>query len=330
MSGVQIDTISARGGSLAGSGQVAQRLLEANFNVNALRTNTVLRKDEWEQMDNTLVEIARKRLVATQALMNAGLRHNISNGLGTTILEWEQVTDMEPAEVSMSGVTEGERDRLEFALQGLPLPIIHKDFQINIRALEASRRTGDSLDTAQTAMASRLVVEAIEEMVFVGNATQAATRTIPGLLTHADRNTGSVTGDWDTSTTGEQMVDDIIAMQTALQADFMFGPYGLFVPNAAYLRMADDFKTNSDKTILQRLLDIPNISWILPSSDVTAGSIVMLQLTKDVFDEVVGMQPTVIEWETNGGMTFNFKVMAIMIPRVRSTITNQSGVCHYS
>ena len=50
------------------------------------------------------------------------------------------------------------------------------------------------------------------------------------------------------------------------------------------------------------------------------------QISQHAHSEVIGMQPTVVSWETRGGMTMNFKVMSIMIPRVRSTKTLQSGV----
>lgn len=328
----RIDMISVTPqGNIVGTGDVAQRLMQADFNINALRTNDVLRKDEWKAMDNVLIEISRKRLVAVQLLVERGLSFPIGNGLGTTILEWEQVSDMDAANVSMAGVTEGERDTLEYTLQSMPLPIIHKDFNINIRKLEASRTTGQPLDTAQVAMASTLVAEAVEEMVFLGHATREGSSRIYGLLTETNRNTGSVTANWDTAgTSGANKLTDVLAMINAMQDDHMYGPYGLFVPQTAFLNLQDDFKSESDKTEMARLLEIDSLDFIRPSRDVTAGAVVMVQLTSDVIDEVIGLQPTIVQWDTNGGMTKNFKVMAIMIPRVRSTVTNQSGIAHYS
>lgn len=318
-------------GQLIGTGDVAQRLLQADFNINALRTNAVLRKDEWKAMDDVLIEIARKRLVAVQMLTDRGLSFPIGNGLGTTILEWEQVSDMDPADVSMSGVTEGERDILDFTPQSMPLPIIHKDFNINIRKLEASRTTGQPLDLAQIAMASTVVSETIETMIFLGHATREGSSRIYGLLTEGNRNTGSVTANWDTpATSGANKLTDVIAMIAAMQDDNMYGPYGLFVTQTAFLNLQDDFKSNSDKTEMARLLEVEELEFIKPSKDVTAGAVVMFQLTRDVIDEVIGLQPTIVQWESQGGMVINFKVMAIMIPRVRSTKTNQSGIAHYS
>lgn len=331
-SGVQIDTISRVHGGYNGSGRVAQALLANDFNVGALRTNDILRKEEWKQFDEAVVDIAQKRLVGVGELVSRGLTYSIGNALGTTQLEWEQAGEMTPADISMSGITEGERDRIDFALKTMPLPIIHKDFELNIRHLEASRTRGQSLDTMQAEQSSRVVSEQIESLLFAGSSLAVLGSSIPGLLTESNRLTGSVTANWDTVATGEEMVADTIAMITALSAtgNNMYGPYGMFVPVAAYNRMADDYKAASDKTIMQRLMEIAGLEFIRPSSDVTAGSVLMVQLTKDVVDEVIGMQPTLVQWESMGGMKVNFKVMAIMIPRVKSTKSGQSGIAHYS
>lgn len=318
------------GGDMQAHGSVAMRLMQSGFNINALRTNDVLRKDEWSTLDNTLIEIARNRLVAVNELVSRGLTYNIANGLGTTILEWEQVSDMEPAEVSMAGVTEGQRDILDFALQSMPLPIIHKDFNINIRKLEASRTTGQPLDLAQAEMAMRLVMEQTESMVFNGHTTQVGTSKIYGLTNEPNVNTGSTSANWDSAAVGSNYLTDILGAIDLAEADNMYGPYGVFCTQKAFNRMQNDFKAESDKTIMSRLMKISGIQFIKPSKDLAANTFVLFQLTKDVIDEVVGLQPTVVSWETNGGMTMNFKVMSIMIPRVRSTKTAQSGIAVYA
>lgn len=326
--GVQIDTISAGAGGLTGSGDVATRLMQSGFNVNALRTNDVLRKDEWIQYDQALVEVARDRLPLVSELVNRGLTYNISNGLGTTILEWEDVSDMEPANVSMAGVTRGEQDTLEFTLRSMPLPIIHKDFTINIRKLEASRSTGMPLDTAQAELAGRLVAEETEKMVILGHATRVGAAQIYGIDTVPNSSAITMTGTtgWDTDSTGAEILADVLSAMAALETDNMYGPYTLIVTYAAWNRMLEDFKAESDKTIVQRVLELPGILNVIPSKNVPAEHAYLVQMTRDVIDEVIGMQPTVVQWETQGGMQLHFKVMSIMIPRVRFTQTLQSGI----
>ena len=324
----QVDIISAQGGQLVGSGDVATRLMQSGFNINALRTNAVLRKDEWLQFDTALIEVARQRLPLVSMLVNAGLSFPISNGLGTTILEWEQVSDMEPADVSMSGVTRGQEDTLEYTLQSMPLPIIHKDFTINIRKLEASRTLGQPLDTAQAELAGRLVAEATEAMVIDGHATRVGAAEIFGLDTVANSQAITITDLWDTTTGAVDYVVDVLAAIAALQGDFMFGPYVLIVNYTSWNRMQNDYIATdiTGKTIAQRVADIEGITSIIPSTDVAANTAYVVQLTRDVIDEVIGLQPTTVQWETQGGMQVHFKVMSIMIPRVRFTRTLQSGV----
>ncbi|KKN66746.1 hypothetical protein LCGC14_0468570 [marine sediment metagenome] len=328
--GVHIDTIHADRGGLHASSNVANVLLGNGFNVNALRTNATLRKEEWLQFDTKLIEVARQRLPLVTALIAAGLSFNISDGLGTTILEWEQVSDMEPADVSMDGVSRGEQDILEFTLLSMPLPIIHKDFTINVRKLHASRRLGQPLDTAQAALAGRLVAETTESMVILGHATRVGAAQIFGLTTEGNRSTGAQSADWDSAATGDQILTDVLAMIADAQGDDMYGPYVLLVNYPSWNNMMEDFKAASDKTTMQRIKEIPDISNIIPSKDVPASESIMLQMTSDVIDEVVGLQPTTVQWETQGGMMLHFKVMSIMIPRVRSTVTGQSGIVHYS
>ncbi len=326
--GAQVDLIGVQGGQLRSTGDVATRLMQSNFNINALRTNDVLRKDEWSQLDTTLVEVARKRLPLVTALVNAGLSFNIGNGLGTTILEWEQVSDMEPADVSMSGVTRGEQDTLEYLLQSMPLPIIHKDFTINVRKLEASRTLGQPLDTAQAALAGRLVAEETEKMVILGHATRVGAAEIFGLDTVPNSNAVTMTALWDTTSIAVDYVTDTLAAIAALQADFMYGPYALVVNYTTWNRMQNDYIATdiTGKTIAQRVADIEGLSSMIPSHDVAANTAYVFQLTSDVIDEVIGLQPTTVQWETQGGMQMHFKVMSIMIPRLRFTKTLQSGV----
>lgn len=324
------DSVSGLGtGSTRASGSVAQRMLQSNFNVKSLRTNGTLRKDEWIQYDTALVQVARSRLIGVADLLNAGLRYPLANALGTTRVEWEKISDMDPAAISMSGISESENDRVVYDLEGLPVPIIHKDFNINIRVLEASRRTGQPLDTTQMQVATRKVSEQIESMLFNGATVLGANNSIYGYTTAPARNTGSLTASWLTAT-GEQIAGDILRMIGALVADNMYGPYVLYVSAAVYVQMGEDYKTESDKTVLARLLEIPNLSAIRPTKDLDDDEVVLVQMTSDVVDMIDGISPTMVEWESHGGFIVHFKVLAIMLPRIRNDYLEQSGIAHYT
>ena len=328
------DSVAGGGGGVQGSGSLASRLLANGFNISAFRTNDVLRKDEWKLFDDKVIQIARERLVGLGDLLNRGLRFPIANALGTTQIEWEVTSDMTPAEISMSGVTPAQRDRVTYTLKNLPLPIVHKDFSINIRALEASRRLGQTLDTTMAAVAARRVADLNEDILFNGATITVSGTSIQGLTTATNRNTGSLTGDWAlVAQDGEEIVRDIIAMMAASKAKFHYGPWLLYVPTAFGNKLNDDYKSNSDKTIRQRILELEGITGIMESgrlSDGASGEVVLLELSSDVIDILDGMQPTTIQWSEQGGMVTMFKVMSILVPRIKIDSLNQSGITHYS
>lgn len=327
--GVNVDVLTPNGSGFSGAGPVAQRLLQSGFNVNALRTQDLLRKDEWVQFDNRVVEIARHNLIGVADLMSRGLTYDVANAMGVTQLEWERMGDLGPAEISMAGVTEGRNDRMNFDLVRMPLPIVHKDFHLNIRVLEASRRNGQPLDTTQAGICARKVSEKIEQMLFLGNTELGPNNAVYGYTSSPNRLTGNVTADWRTAT-GAQMLTDVLAMIDEFLTINRFGPFVMYVPLAVHTHMGEDYKVESDKTIMQRLLEVPQLEAIRPSYYLTGSNIVMVQMSSDIVDMVNGIQPMVVQWDSHGGFVTNFKVLAIMVPRIKDTIQNQAGILHYT
>lgn len=318
-------------GALVARGSVAQTMLQHNFNANALRNNATLRKDEWIQFDEALIDIATLRMVGVGDLLSRGLRFDVTQGLGSTTVEWETVDETREAEVNMDGINRAQNDRVDFVLQSLPLPIIHRDFEINSRALQVSRTRGEALDTTNMRIAGRKVSERIEQILFNGITYTFAGASIFGYTTHPNRNTVTLAVPWDNSgITGELILTDILAMISAAHADRMFGPYVLYVPTLWWIALLEDFKANSDKSILTRMLEIPTLEDIKVSDFITVDNAVMVQMTSDVVDMVVAQQPTTVQWETDGGFKLNFKVMAVMIPRLKADADGRSGIIHLS
>jgi len=176
-----------------GTGGVASRLMANDFNPNALRTNDVLQYDEWKEIDRTVLEISKDRLVGVSDLVNAGCVYNIPNGLGSTVLLYQDASDMEDAHVSMDAREPGQADRIEFDTNYLPLFITHKGFNLNIRVLQASRGMGQPLDTTLAAMAARKVAEKVETILFTGLSSYTyAGGTIRGYTDFDHRTTGSI------------------------------------------------------------------------------------------------------------------------------------------
>ncbi len=313
-------------------GSVIRRLIANDMNPAALRTNDVLFNRDWIAVDQKIIMVARQRLVGVADLFAKGLTYPIAQALGVTRIEWEKISDMGTADVNMSGVAEGENDRILWDLDYLPLPIVHKNFNLNIRALTASRRMGHPIDTTQVALATRIVVEKLEDILFNGGLNVGSQGQVYGYTNAPNAKTGILGGDWSTSGTtytGEQRLADLQTIFDALgnAPNYMKGPYMIYMPTAWYNRLGDDFKTYSDRTILERFLAMPQVQGIKPSSNLdTAGKMVVIQMTDDVVDLIDGIQPMAVSWPSEGGMVENFKIMAILVPRLKSTYSGQSGV----
>jgi len=298
-----------------------------------LVVNSALRKDEWEELDRAIVQAAVAPLNMTQRMITAGLTRPLG-GLGTLIAQYNQISEMTAANVSLSGNASGQKDRVDYDLVGVPVPVIFKEFELNQRYLEASRRLGDSIDTANGAAAARVVGEKVEDLLINGDSTVNLNgNTIYGLTSHPDRNTDTATnlggGDFGTIS---NIVPTFSGILSALKADNYRGPYGVFVADTQFDQMAMAFYTDgSGQSALNRVLQIPQIQFIDSSAWLDAGEIVVVHLSKDVVELAYVQQYwpiTNLEWTSGDGMQSNFKVMTVFAPMVKSDYAGRSGVFH--
>ena len=188
---------------------------------------------------------------------------------------------------------------------------------------------GEALDTSGAEAAARTVSEQVENILFNGYSMTFGGGSLYGYRTAPTRNTVTLTSNWDASAkTGEQILADVLSMISAAHQDFMFGPYVLYVPGLYWTVLQEDFKTNSDRTILERLKAVDGITDVRPADALPNNNVILVQLSSDVVKEIIGMQPTVVQWESHGGMRINFKVMAIMVPRIAADHNGRSGIVH--
>ncbi len=319
---------TAPGGFFEGLAPSIQAKLLANgFDLSVLRTNDLLRKEEFERLDTALVRIAEERLNGIADLRSRGLVRNLGS-LGVLIDQFEQVSDFTAARQDMDIVTESDEDTAAFTLVSVPIPITHHGFRVTLRHLEASRTIGAPIDTTNTELATRQVVEKLEQTLFNGGDVVVGGNSIFGYTTHPDRNTGTLTAAWTNPATRD-IVRDVINMTNALEADNMPGPYILYVPIPYFSELKDDYKAESERTILERISAIANLDEVKPTGALTGDQAVMVQMTSDVVDLSIGADIQTVEWQAMGGLVMRFKVLAAMAPRVKSDVSGQSGVAHF-
>ncbi len=350
-----IDTISPAGMAY---GSLAAMLVNNNFDTDALRpfvgpggrtyvnrrnptTNkdeavpvhnatATLRKDDWIALDEALIKVAKPRLKVVGDLRGAGLTYTVPNGMAKTVLQFERVSDISPATISMDGVRRSDSDRPLFDLVNLPLPIIHKDFHFTARQLAASRAGMSPLDLTTAELAARQVAEAAESLVLGTYGTYAfGGGNIYGYTNFPSRQTQSITV--PTGSNQSVTLNEVLAMkQKSINAN-RFGPWMLYCGLNWDQYMDGDYNLYQNQTLRQRLRQIEGIVDVRTVDYLNTGyPLILVQQSSDVVRLVVGMEMTTVQWETDGGMVQHFKVMTILVPQLRTDQNNSSGIVHGS
>lgn len=309
-----------------------------NYKVYPQTNAATLRRDEWKTLDQAVLNISESRLGGTQDLVSRGLVHSIGNGMGSTVLEWHDVSDALEAVATMDGVNRGQNDRPVYQTNYLPLPIIHADYEINSRSLAASRSLGFGIDVTMAERAARKVNLLLEQMLFTnttyawGDADDRSRNSIYSYINHPDRNqvTLSDYGAWTASaTTGANILASVLAMKQAAINAYHYGPYTLYIPTAYETVLDEDYDTTTPgTTIRERILKIDKIEKVMVVDTLTAANVLLVQMTADVVRLVRGMGLQNVEWTSEGKFLTNYKVMTIQVPQIRSDQAGSSGVVH--
>lgn len=335
-------------------GGVAGRLLQHNFDVNCLRpflgrdgrtyitqnvagkdtaipvnnTTATLRHEDWRLIDEAVIRVAKPRLRAVGDLRAAGLTYNIPNGMAKTVLSYENVSDINPATISMDGLRRSQSDRPVFDIVNLPLPIIHKDFRFGARELMVSRNSNTPLDTTMIELASRRVAEEAEKLLLgtsssyaYGGGTVYGYTNFPSRMSKA--MTAPTTGGW----TPAVLVQQVLAMMQQSRDAYHFGPWMLYNSPAWDQYLDDDYSAaKGDNTLRMRVKLIQGIQDVRTLDYLSGYKMLLVQMSSDVVQEVIGMDMTPVSWEEQGGMDLLFKIMCIFVPRLRCDQNGNTGI----
>lgn len=339
-----------------GYGSVADKLIEANMDPGALRpwrakngksyvtlvrngkpknfainTPATLSWDAWKYMDRKLVRQARPRLRVWGDLVGAGLTFDHPDAMGSPILQEQTMTDFGFASVSMDGVRETDRDRPIFDIRNFPLPIVHGSYQFTARQLAAARRGVMNLDSGSSEQIIRKIVERIEGMCLGTAASYSyGGGTIYGLTNHPNRITKAMTlptaGGWQPSV----FIDEILDTIQDLQDDQFNGPYGLYYSPAWGQYLDGDYSDSyGGETLRTRLAKVEDITFRRKVHYGLSGfQVILFQLTEDVIRAINGLKMTTLQWDSNGGLVKNYKILAIMVPQLRTNADDEIGIAH--
>ena len=330
-------TVNAvEGGKAVQKARLVSDMVQNGYHI-PVANATTLRKDEWIRMDTQVQKVARARLSAWSDLA-AKSSYGGFNGMSKMVLEHETMSDPGVAAVDMDGLTPANTDAPKYQLEGLPLPITHSDFWFSSRRLAVSRNSGTPLDMTMAETAGRRVAEEIEKVLIgvnqytwaYGDTANYGTSAgkIWGYTNHPDRITKTNVTTPD-GTNGATTVDDVLAMIELAADAYHYGPFMLYHSTDWDKYLDDDYRANDSRTLRQRLRQISQITDVKRLDFLTnTFTFLMVQMVPETARAVTGMDITTVQWESQGGMRVNFKVMAIMVPQLRSDFNGNMGIVH--
>lgn len=309
---------------------------------------TSMRKESWIELDRVVLKAARLRLRAWSDLMAANSFGGF-DGMSKLVLEHETMSDPGEAVVDMDGLTDGRNDAPRFQLQGLPLPITHSDFWFSRRKLAVSQSSGTPLDTTMAEAAGRRVAELVERtligvnagLTYGGNSSQVGgygrNSSVYGYTNFPNRLTYTSLAT-PTGSNPDATVGNVLNMRELLYANRFYGPFMIYTSSDWDLYLDNDYArlggNNASMTLRQRLEGIDGIQGIKRLDFLTNATnpftMIMVQMTPDVARAVNGMNMTTVQWESQGGMRLNFKVMAIWVPQIRADFNGNAGILQAS
>lgn len=338
----------------AAHGDVADRLLASGMDVDALRpwkdkhgrglvafrdpvtgkrktvfsNAATIMKQQWVEMDNVVVRVARPPLRVWGDIVAAGATYNIPNGMSKTVIQHQTATDTGTASLDMDALSDVDNDRPTTGLENLPLPIVHSGFHVTLREMMISDGTELALDVSGLENATRRCVELVEKLTIGSLASYSyGGGTLYGVGNYPYRMTASLTLPTAAGWTPDVLVDEINGMVQQAQDVYFNGPYAVWYSPAWSKYFNSDYSaTYAGDTLLSRLRKIEDVSTWRKAYFLSGFRVILCQLTSDVVQAVTGMKLRTIQWDSKGGLRKNYKVLGIMVPRVRRNANDDTGI----
>ena len=287
-----------------------------------------LPKDVWGEWDRESVEIQRSILAVFNDLAGSV---STPMPIGKIVHFFRTVSDSGEVNITLDGRSKAVTDQQVYDYHGTPLPIVDSSFSYGWRQVAAAQTEGEPLEPDGRMNAMRRVAETLEDAALNGYASITVNGNASyGLRNHPKRGTRT-TGETLNGATGVQWKAEMVATLKKLHdANFR-------APATVYLNWDDWFYASStdfstqypNKTILQRMMEIPGIQEIIPSNSVPASEIIAIIKRRDVLQILNGMPvSTRAKFRANPEDDYDFSTMAAAALEIKFDAEEQCGVAH--
>jgi hypothetical protein len=118
-----------------------------------------------------------------------------------------------------------------------------------------------------------------------------------------------------------------------MQTNGFYGPYILYQSTGYTRYLSDDYfragSTSAVRSLRERLMQIEGIADIRRLDYLTSGyQMILVQMDPEVAQAIDGMGITTVQWDSQGGLRHNFKVMCIQVPLLRAPNNGVAGIIH--
>lgn len=295
--------------------------------------------NSWIEYGNTSLDQHEKAPSTLNYLLNAGF------STPSTLSRYAHVQPMRSgemdADVNMNARARSRQDLPSYGLDGVALPIVHSDWEIDSREFQQSQAFGEDLDAKVASDAREAIEETEDDLLFNGwNSSVKTDRGAFGVDGLAEDSgkvlTGSAT-DWGTAA---NVIDTLEAIQQQIEGQASDGRAPsprqsgaiVFIPTAQMteITLADYETSATDEPLMDRLnRKFPYLTFVEAPS-LASGEIVYMLNDRRYFEIVNAQGMTNTSWDVDGGFGRRSKMMASRIPWVKEQPDGIYGIAYYT
>ena len=306
-----------------------------------------LRPEQWAEIDRKVIKASRQPLVAYEDMRSKN-SYTGFDAYGRMYLEYQAMSDPGEAVEDFDLTTSARHDQPLFLNRATPLPCTHADFFFSDRFMTISGNDGyEPIDTLTGEAMAQRVSERIEDVTIgtvtgatygtqsSGSHTHQGTSTVYGLTNFTYRSTKTnITA--PTGSNPNATISDVAAMVQTLNDNAFYGPFTMYLsrPWNQYLVQpyaftnGSNWAVNPSQNLMQALQAIPNIESVKVLPRLSSGYQIVLVDWMKAGRAIDGRTPTVLQWDSMGGMRHNFKVWAIQVPQMLAEYSTNAAIIH--